>query len=137
MSFPPSTRRWPSSALSGATKDLSMTTKTHNGMTKRFVFGSEWNFMPEGRKSVNQRFEEELEAKNLVCCLLPVLISTFMHFGLSPYFIFILYSGLGTCTNNLEVRRKALCTTAMVADIATAIIIITGANIASGNCITS
>jgi hypothetical protein len=71
-----------------------MTTKTHNGMTKRFVFGSEWNFMPEGRKSVNQRFEEELEANNLVCCLLPVLISTFMHFGLSPYFIFIFYSGL-------------------------------------------
>ena len=88
MSFAPSTQRWASSAISGATKELSMTTKTNNGMTKRFVFGSVWNFMPEGRKSVNQRFEKGLKAKNLVCCLSPVLIFTFMHIWALATFIF-------------------------------------------------
>ena len=126
MSFAPSTQRWPFSAPSGASKDLSTTTKTHNSMTKRFVFGSEWNFMPEGRKSVNQRFEKELEAKNFVCYLPPLLILTPMHFGALVVFYFILFWSW-----------EVLCTTTIVADIATAISIITGANIASGNCITS
>jgi hypothetical protein len=42
---------------------------SHNGLTKKFIFGSEWFFHPEGIKYLMQRFERELDSKRLVCPL--------------------------------------------------------------------
>lgn len=67
MSSVPPAQRGGHAVSSLASRSLMTTAATNNGMTKKFIFGSEWHFLPEGVKSLTQRFNKVLENKDLVC----------------------------------------------------------------------